>query len=348
MTMAMVPKLADREPDFLRALAKVPGPCITLFVPGARPGAGDGLRRVALAGLVKTAAERLAEHPAAEVLLSPLEKLARDPDLELGGPGLAIFRAPDYFELCEAPADWPAAVMVGDSFHLLPLVEAAGPPAEFFVLALSRKRVRLYQYRSGEIRERELPAGVPKDLKSAGLFEPPDHAAHRSTGTHFGTGSDREAARAHLYEFCKMVDRGLAKTLDGRLLLLAGVHEELTEYRRAAEYPHLFAEEIGGNADLANPVELARFAAEAARAHYLRQGEAMLARFAEMTDRKRTLAHPAAVIEAAREGRVHMLCVPEGAAEANAMVVETLAHGGEVFTLPRERMPGEVAAILRF
>ena len=348
MTQALMPKLADREADFLRALAKVPGPCITLFVPASRPGAPDGLRRVALAGLVKNAAEKLADHPEAAKLLDPLHKLAQDPELEEGGAGLVILRAPDYLELYEAPAPWAAQVTVGESFHLLPLVEAAGPPAEFWILALSKKRVRLFAYRAGEVRERNLPPGVPKDLRSAGAFEPPDHAANRWGGTHFGTGSEPEAARTHLQEFCRMIDRGLQPKLDGGLLLLAGVHEELAEYRRAAEYPHLFAEEIAGNADALREAEIAQSAAEAARSHYRRQGEAMLARFADMPDRQRTLAHPAAVMDAARDGRVHLLCVPEAAAWANELVVETLRHGGEVFTLPRERMAGEVAAILRF
>lgn len=341
MTMAMLPKRADREADFLRALAKVPGPCITLFVPSARPGAGDGLRRVALAGLVKRAADQLMDHPLAAKLLTPLEKMARDPELEEGGPGLVIFRAPDYFEFLEAPAEWPAQVFVAESFHLLPLVEAAGPPAEFFVLALSKKQLRFFAYRRGEVTELDLPAAVPPDLKSAGAFEAPDHAANRWSSAHFGTGGDREAAHAHWRDYCKMIDRGLTPRLEGKLLLLAGVHEEIAEYRRAAEYPHLFEDEIAGNAEFLHAGEVARFAAEAAVAHYRRRGEAMLRRFVEMPDRKRTLAHPAAVMDAAREGRVHLLCVPAGAASANAMVAETLAHGGEVFTMPRERMPGE-------
>ena len=87
-----------------------------------------------------------------------------------------------------------------------------------------------------------------------------------------------------------------------------------------------------------------------------------------MTDRARVLSGVREALEAAAHGRVHRLCVAEGAESAgpmarelnsayigeedlvNAAVAQTLRMRGEVFALPADRMAeiGPLAAILRY
>jgi hypothetical protein len=168
----------------------------------------------------------------------------------------------------------------------------------------------------------------------------------------FGTGSEREVAHERMHHFFQLVDQGLKDFLKETPLLLAGVHEEVAAYRKVARHHNLLETEIQGNIDFLSPAEIAERASAAALEHYRRAGETVLEKYKEMTDRKRTLGTSRSVRNAALAGRVHQLCIAEEAEDdqGNGVIAETLRHGGEVFMLPRERMPKDVpmAAILRF
>ncbi len=177
-------------------------------------------------------------------------------------------------------------------------------------------------------------------------------------GIRVGTLSDREKFPEYLHHFFETVDRELKPTLDGKPLLLMGVHEEVAAYRRAAKHPHILTSDYLGNTDFLTLPNIAALAAKACRAHHQLLAERVFAEYLEMPDRGRTLAHVPAVARAAAEGRVHRLCVRTGAEFAgpggedlvNAAVVETLRAGGEVFILPQDKMQAAhpLAAILRY
>lgn len=359
----------------IKFLAGCRGPCITMVVPAHRPGAQEGSRQTLVHFLVRTAGEQMASGKlagrAAELVAS-LEEIAQESGVESGGAGFAIFRSPEHtarYYLPGRPAEKPEEkLVIADHFYLTPFVADAFAPHEFFVLGLSLKHLRLFRYVNGECRELPLPAGVPASLDAAGGFDQPDHdlqnrsAAGPSTGAmqgvHFGTLSDREAFPEYLHHFFGIVDRGLKPTLGGKPLLLMGVHEEVAAYRRSAKHAQILMPECLGNVDFLTAPDIAARAAEASRAHYRLMAERVLAEYLEMPDRSRTRADIPAVLRAAAAGRVHRLCVragaeiarPDGEDPVNAAVVETLRAAGEVFMLPRDKMPADrpLAAILRF
>jgi sporulation protein YlmC with PRC-barrel domain len=177
-------------------------------------------------------------------------------------------------------------------------------------------------------------------------------------GVHFGTQSDREALPEYLHHFFGSVDRGLKATLAGKPLLLMGVHEEIAAYRRVAKYAHILTPDYSGNTDFWTTSDIAARAAEACRAYSQELAAKVLAEYQEMAYRGRTLGDVQAIVRAASEGRVHRLCVrnatevhgPGGEDLLNAGVAETLRAGGEVFTVPQEKMPAAnpMVAILRY
>jgi len=189
--------------------------------------------------------------------------------------------------------------------------------------------------------------GPPLDRRPAPCME-----------SELGTLSDREAFPQYLHHFFGIVDRGLKATLDGKPLLLMGVHEEVAAYRRTAKHPHILTPDCLGNTEFLTTSNVAVCAADACRKQYQLVAERVFAEYLEMPDRSRTLAHVPAVVRAAGEGRVHRLCVRAGAEMAgpggedliNAAVVETLRAGGEVFMVPQDKMPAAapLAAILRY
>jgi len=354
----------------MKFLAGCQGPCITIVIPPHHPGAREGSRLAQVHALVRTAGEQVKGGKLANKaveLLAPLEEIAQESGVEAGGAGFAIFRSPEYtarYYLPDAPAE---KLVIAEHFYLTPFVADAFAPHEFFVLGLSKKQLRLFRYGNGECAELPLPATVPASLDIANAFDQPDHVLNRAPagpsngakrGVQFGTLTDRESLPEYLHHFFGIVDRELKPTLDGKPLLLMGVHEEVAAYRRAARYPHILTSDYLGNTDFLTLPDIATLAAKACGAHYRLLAERVFAEYLEMPDRVRTLAHVPAVARAAAEGRVHRLCVCSGAEFAgpggedlvNAAVVETLRAGGEVFMLPPDKMQEAhpLAAILRY
>lgn len=380
MTPTLIQSTAMLDAGALTLLAGSSGPCITILIPAHRPGTKEGSRQDRIRSAVKQTATRLRvsrlSAQAAE-LAGPLEDLAMQRAYAAGGPGLAIFRSPELVA-CYAHRLDSENVIIASHFHLTPLLEEALAPQDFFVLGLGKRHLRLLRYSQGECRDIPLPAAVPASLDAALGFDQPDHnlqnrsAVGSSTGdmraAPFGTLSDREAAGEHLRHFFGLVDRGVKATLDGRPLLLAGVHEDIAAYRRATAYEKVLGPEIQGSVEFLPVEEIAARAAEAARQHYRCAGEQALARYQEMPDRRRALTGVRRVLRAAAEGKVHQLCVAAGAEVAgrmtraldlahrrsedllNAAVAETLRHRGEVFVVPADRLgaANPLAAILRY
>jgi hypothetical protein len=372
-TSTLIPISGILERDAMKFLAGCKGPCITMVIPAHHPGAREGSRKALVHGLVRTANENLTSSKqfgkaqAAE-LMAPLEEIAAESGIDAGGAGFAIFRSPGYtarYHLADVPAE---KLLVADHFWLAPFIENAYAPHDLFVLGLSTKQLRLFRYVNGECKETPLPAGVPASLDAAGGFDKPDHALETRSasgpsngtmrGIRVGTLSDREKFPEYLHHFFETVDRALRATLEGKPVLLMGVHQEVAAYRRVAKYPHILAADCPGNIDFVTLPDVAACAAKACRADRHLIGERVLAEYREMSDRVRTLADVPAVLQAAIEGRVHRLCVREGSELTgakgedliNAAVVETLRTGGEVFTLSSESMPASdpLAAILRY
>jgi hypothetical protein len=114
--------------------------------------------------------------------------------------------------------------------------------------------------------------------------------------------------------------------------------------------------------------EIGERARKAALEGYHRASLAVLDEYREMWDRHRTLHDIDEVLRASMEGRIHRLCIREGASVAgrlpngidnaalpnedlaNAAAVGTLRTSGHVYIVPPEHMPAEVpvAAILRY
>jgi hypothetical protein len=137
-----------------------------------------------------------------------------------------------------------------------------------------------------------------------------------------------------------------------------GVKEEIAAYRRVSHYDSLLHAEVDGSVDTLSSAQVAAHAHRAALDEYRRIGIEVLAEFREMRDRARTLDDPHAALEAATAGRVHQVCLRAGTEllgangedVLNAIAVETLRKGGEVYLLPQTEMPvtQTVCAILRY
>lgn len=369
----MTATIAVRETPLCRAtlkeLAHQEGPCISLLIPGYMGGAQQGSRSLLVQRMTRTAAQKGSANGLDIVgLLEPVQEFAANLNGAAGSRDVALFRSADLFLIAPVGGVTSELVTVGGHFHVAPFVAAALSPQKFHVLALHRKNLHLYRYSNGKCEPVPLPATVPPDMATALGFDTPDHnregrsgvatGTGAGTAVQFGTSSDKESAGEYLHHYLQLIDRGLKELTPATPLLLAGVHEEVAAFRRVAQNTTFLQAEIKGDVDFLSMTEMAARCAEAAAEHYRCLGEIVLAEFREMRDRSKALAGVREVLDAAQAGRVHQVCVAEGAHEAgpqdedlvNAAIMETLRGGGDVFMLPAAAMPNRVtvAAILRF
>ena len=353
--------------DDLKLLSRHAGPCVTISIPAYLPGTGGGTRHADLRHLTQIAVAQLGHLNRPEAaktsdnLAGALELLAATLDDGHGGPGLTLFGAPGFTAAYETPGVRAHAVTVGDYFDLLPLVAAAQPLSHFFVLGISKNKLRLFHYSNGRVEQLPLPVSVPVSLEAAGEFDEPEHtmdshsAAGPSVGSlrgvRFASSGDQDSNAVYLRHFFGLVDRGLKETLNGAHLFLAGVQEELSLYRKTAKYPHIFESECHGNAEHASLDQVAKHAAAGALREYRLAAARALRALPEIRDK--IAGDPGAVLKAATEGRVRQIFVAEEGAPKetlNAAVVEGLRTGAEIFTYPGKDMPGfgAIAAVLRY
>jgi hypothetical protein len=354
--------------DDLKLLSRHVGPCVTVSVPGYQPGAGAGTRHAHLRNLTQRAAEQLRHLnlPEAGDMTAALEILAATEDDGHGGPGVTLFCAPGFAAAYETPGVRADAVTVGERFNLLPFIAAAHVSSRFFVLGVSRNRVRLFHYLHGQIEELALPAAVPPSLEAARAFDEPEHVMDSHSpcgpsvgglrGVRFASAGDRDSEAGYLRHFFGLVDRGLKETLNGAPLFLAGVQEELSLYRKAAKHPHIFDSECHGNAEHSTLDQVAKHAAAGAGREYRLAADRALQALSEVRDK--LAGDPEGVFIAANEGRVRQIFVAEEARQAgevaedmiNAAVVEGLRTGAEIFAYPGRELPGfgSIAAVLRY
>lgn len=377
--------------DHVMDLARVHGgTCVSVYMPTRPFGPGsqeeDSTR---LKNALKAAEEQLAatgSKPAEiDELLAPARALLDDRPFWLrSGLGLALFTGPDGMRVFQLPDPVAELVVAGSRYHIKPLLRLLSSSRRFWLLALSQKRVRLFE--GTRYRLDEVPAeGIPESLAEAMRWEDfqkvplqfhtgtPSSGGRRPAVFH-GTGEPD--VKQEIVRWFREVDRGLKDVFkdSDAPLVLAGVDYLLPLYREVCTYPYLAEDAVVGNPDNTSQTVLherawtivsALFEAEAAEA--ARQAK-------ESWASARTTPDPETIVAAAAHGRVRVLLVADEAqwwgtydAENGRVelrpqpanghedlldfaALQTLKGGGEVVVLPAAEMPHgkDAVALLRY
>ncbi len=358
-------------------LGRFPGsPCVTVYLPTHRAGAGTQQDPIRLKNLLRRAGDLLPAEAAPD-LLGPAVHLLDDTWFwRHQADGLSLFLGPGFFRAFRLPMAVEESVTVAGSFHLGPLLPLLTGDGRFFILAISQNEVRLFEATRLTVARLDTP-GVPRSLAEA-LAEaaPRPQLQVRSvaplkrgerTAMFHGHGGGQEDRKAVLERYLRAVDRAVCPLLgsDRRPLVLAAVAYYLPVYRRVSRYPELIDEAVDGNPEgvdatalhaRAWPILEPRFAAARRRA---------LEDCAESLATGRAVSGVEAVTAAAVHGRLATLVVTQGvrcwgrydeataAAEVHGRagpdgadavdlvdvaVTETMLAGGDVFCAA----PGEI------
>ena len=292
--------------------------------------------------------------------------------------GAAVFLSPDLFEIYSLPMAVAEAAIVNRRFYLKPLLPLATDPARFFILAVSRAGARLFEATRHSILERALnvPAGGLvgalglKDRETSRSF-----SVERSgtVGAVHGREVDK-VERERLRQYFALIDRAMRDALRGEHapLVLAGVDHEIPVYRDVTRYPSVEDAAIEG--EKLAPNELHKRAWKIIGRRFDRDLEEALGVYHALDGTSRVSSDLRDILGAAEDGRVQALFVAREKNVWGSFTSDTrevrlhrrkepgdedlldlaglraLEKGGQVFTLPSDRMPASAAvgAVFRY
>ncbi len=287
----------------LTELAKIEAePCVSIYMPSFHVESELSQNAIRLKNLLKQARQELHEQGYrdgdVDSLLKPLEPMTENNSFWLDrADGFAAFLTMEDSRFYRLPIDFEELVVTGKRFHLKPLFPMIAANNRFYVLALSKNRVRLFQgthYSIAEIESKE----IPESLVDALLHEQRQrsvqhHIANIAGGRHDAafhgqnvSGQD-EKRQPHdeIIRFFRDVDNGVRQTLgeESAPLVLAGVEYYLPIYRDVNRYGGLVDDSIvAGNPDNEKAQDLHEKAWQIVEPRFMEAQETSMERFEQL------------------------------------------------------------------
>jgi len=265
------------------------------------------------------------------------------------------------------PQSFKELIVVTDRFHIKPLIPALASDAEFYILAISQKNVRLLKCSLQHAEEMDLE-GVPENLAEALNLDDFEKRIQRHTGT--------EDIKANILQYFQQVDRGLRELLRDKKtpLIFAGVDYLFPIYREASTYPYLTDKGIYGNPEGSNADMLLDSARPVVETLLKAKRVDALSQYRQDAGTGLTSSNVREVVRAACHGRVGILFVSVGVQQwgtfdavtdevaldkdANSTnedlldlaTIQTIMNGGTVYAMDHGEMPdaSSLAAIFRY
>jgi hypothetical protein len=324
-----------------------------------------------------------------KTLLKPGYDLIRQEEFWMAqSPGLAVFIAKDYFKYIrmQQPA-CEQCLVIEPTFYVTPLVDLIMRNEYFYLLVISKKTVKLFRVDSYGINivNVDLPQGIEQVKRLSDL----DATTFRSgssgsrapaasqEGSYHGTGGGNPDGKDNLLVYFEAVDDILFKEIFNKEnvpLVLAGVEYEIPIYRSACDYHNVWPEALTGSREYQDNASLYKDAMELMKPYFEQSVTRAINLFMNNIATPKTSSMAPKVIPAAYYSQISHLFVAkgehiwgtfdemsnelvlhdgpdqDGEDLIDNVVVKTLANGGEVYLLDKEKMPVEaqVAAVLRY
>ena len=367
--------------------------CVSIYLPVEYSLQDWQHDRLLLKGLLKDVERQLSDREIRPreiaALIEPAERLMGDGRFWSHlSDGLAVFLAPGEFLTISAPIKFPKTVVTGYRYYLKPLMPLLTGDGQFYILALSQKRVRLFQCSRDSIEEIELQ-DMPLNIEEALQFDDPEkqiqfHTSTASPGSgtrqavFHGHGDLSDVLKNNLLRYFRKVNEGLLNILGDQSapMILAAVDYLHPIYQKANNYRDLLAEGIEGNPDEVNPEILHQRAWQIVQPLFEQERRDKLESFqrAMDTDLGKCAITIENVLISADQGRVDTLFLVKDAQQwgqfdptvghvefdskpdinsrdlLDLAAVRTLRYGGKVYLLEANEMPapGLAAALLRY
>lgn len=362
-------------PETLRALAELPAPVVSFYVPTARHRPESERAALELRAMLEPAADELVatglSAQEAQEILAPVRALQEDPPVwDEQADGLAIFASPDGMRTFRLARSVEPARVTGAVAHLVPLVPIAAGDDRFVVLALSQRQVRLFDATPHSITPMPLgdtPADIDdmdrRNVRQSQLQHQhqPRPGAGGQTAGHHGHGAD--VSSVQLEKFVREVAAGVREAIGRHAappLVLAAVEEYLPRLTETGLLPTLLDDVVAGNPDATAPADLLERSREIAVTRLDAATAERRERAEELVGTGRATVDPGSVLTAAQEGRVGELLIDpdaegiaghDAAADATSLdeaVAAALLTGAELHHVPDLADSARFAALLRY
>jgi hypothetical protein len=364
--------------------------CVSLYMPTERAGKETLQNPARLKNLLRDARSQLATigMPEREIepLLKPASSLVGDYDFwQHQQDGLAMFASEKLFRTQKLPYLTSDRAVVARCFLLKPLLPLFAEDGWFYILSLSQNAVDFYRADRFDIEKLPLDH-APTSLDDFLRFDVVEnnlqrHAAAPSgagtpTSVVQGHGFNKEDVKIRVLHFFQQIDHGLQLHLrnEHAPLILAGVEANFPLYHEANTYRNLLPEGIRGAPESRTKDELRKKGWETVRRYYHKEREAAAASIEQGFTKNRATADLEKAVAAASQGCVDtcfaamdeerwgmfhsstakIALLEKGHPDARDLVdlvgVRTLIHGGRVFPVQCQQVPGggPVAALLRY
>ncbi|MBD3321736.1 MAG: hypothetical protein GF350_11630 [Chitinivibrionales bacterium] len=377
--------------DICDLLIKNGKPCVSVYMQTSETGEATKQHPIRLKNLHNRAREKLSgigmKGRKAEEYLRPLDDQVGLMTMQQHAcHGMGFFINEDIRRFIHLPDTTEDLVVVGDRFHIIPLLRSAAIPMGFYVLRLGRKDVSLFRCTCTNI-EVATPEDMPSTIDEALLLDLSEkgvqfkaatpHGGQPRPGTFHGQGGGENNGKNRIMEYFRTVDDCIKKTVEQpALLITAGLPSVRTLYHKVNTYPYIVDDGITENPFDCSGEELHRKAL-AVVDPLMRNVQD---RFVEEYNHRAGHADEGAVnridaaIRLACEGRMRALFVDpathiwgrydqvsgelsrhahEESGDMdllNITAAETLAHKGDVFTLEPGKIPGGgvIAGVTRY
>ncbi len=358
--------------DDLKKLASVSGSCLTIIQPlkdDIRPASTP---EAAIKAAIQEA-RRLMTATGFDVahqdqILLPVRKIAAETDWTSQRGSLVAFSSTEFSRCDFWHETFTPRVNLDRQFFIVPLLPALQRHHDFWLLAVSIKKVRLYRGSLKGLAEVELPESLATsraaDEAFDPSFDPPDHtlrarsnagpSAGTMQGVQFGTGSAHEREPVYLHDFFRAIDHGIRPILsaDPQPLILAAVSRELAIYRKVNTYAPLLDGDIHGSPESLGVNVLYAIAVDLIAGYSSRPVETILRETEKAVGRSLVVTDPNLVAAAASVGLVEELIVSPGAPHfgqletiVNRAALSTIRNSGVISVLAFPPATTEVTAI---
>ncbi len=315
------------------------GKAVSIYMPtfvSAREARQNPIR---LKNLLNQAEEQLRSsglnHDEAEAYLAEARGLVDDEVFwQSQDEGLALFVDANELRIFNLPEDFSELAVVGDAYHITPLIPLYQGNGPYYVLALDQKRPVLYQgskFRLGRVEEVDLPESLQEMFDQYFEFhrhiqfhgktrEPnPDLTAQADAsgarqGMFFGQGGDDVDLKAEIRNFFHRLDKELAAYLDGGEppLVLAGVDYLHPLYQEANTYPNLVEEGLTKDVNHLPVEDLHKLTWDIVQNQYAEDVDQALGVYRSLRDKDGdTVEAIETIVPAAYFQRVHTLFIAE-------------------------------------
>lgn len=374
-------------------LKKLSGPreslCVSVYLPTHRKGVEVQQDPIRLKNALKAAKAQLKDLGVTEEQIDALVK----PVLEIAeeeassdfwqhqSDGLAILSSSDELILFQLPVKFNELVAVSDRFALKPLIRAVTTDRPFHIVAVSRKKIRVFCGSPDSLTEEHFD-DIPEGLSDIGGEDDEQkgqnkHSVKVRTGGEDSSvphGHSERHEKAELQQYFRSIKEAVGDHLRSHasVVVFAGVAELFPYFREEFNCCEVLDQPVSGNHDQTATSELHEKAWPIVQAKQQATIESEVAQYAEVSHTERGISDLSSILNAAFQGQIGVLLLSGkqqnyGTCDANGMLesqdqpasastydlldvaaLKVLEAEGRVIFVDGETLNSQAAAVLRY